>query len=87
MPKTFLTPEQQIRQRYAWFELAGRLDNVSLACLRLAISRKTFYKWQRCCRSPKNVNFWTSSRPGRKEVKAGLTVSQRRPRKIGQASK
>lgn len=41
-----LTPEQQIRQRYAWFREAQRLGDVKLACLRLGISRKTFYKWK-----------------------------------------
>jgi transposase InsO family protein len=46
MPRTFLTPEQQIRQRYAWFEEAARLGNVTLACRRCGISRKTFYKWR-----------------------------------------
>lgn len=42
-----LTPEQKIRQRYAWFQEAQRLGNVKIACLRLGISRKTFYKWKR----------------------------------------
>lgn len=32
-----------------------------------------------CCRSPKNVNFWTSSRPGCEEATAGLTVSRAAP--------
>jgi transposase InsO family protein len=41
-----LTPEQKIRQRYAWFQEAERLENVQKACLRLGISRKTFYKWK-----------------------------------------
>ncbi len=41
-----LTPEQKIRQRYAWFQEAQRLGNVQMACLRLGISRKTFYKWK-----------------------------------------
>ena len=30
-----LTPEQKIRQRYAWFQEAQRLGNEKLACLRL----------------------------------------------------
>jgi hypothetical protein len=34
MSQTFLTPEQQIRQRYAWFEVAARLGNVTGACKR-----------------------------------------------------
>lgn len=46
MSKIILTPEQQIRQRYAWFEEAERLENVTVACRRLGISRKTFYKWR-----------------------------------------
>ena len=46
MPEVFLTPEQQIRQRHAWFEEAKRLGNVTVACRRLGISRKTFYKWR-----------------------------------------
>jgi transposase InsO family protein len=46
MSGTYLTPEQQIRQRYSWFQEAKRLNNVSLACKRLGISRKTFYKWK-----------------------------------------
>ncbi len=41
-----LTPEQKIRQRYAWFQEAERLGNVQRACLRLGISRKTYYKWK-----------------------------------------
>jgi transposase InsO family protein len=47
MSKVILTPEQKMRQRYAWFEEAERLGNVSLACKRLGISRKTFYKWRK----------------------------------------
>ncbi len=46
MSKIMLTPEQRIRQRYAWFEEAERLGNVTLACRRCGISRKTFYKWR-----------------------------------------
>lgn len=42
-----LTPEQKVRQRYAWFQEAEKLGNVRLACLRLGISPKTFYKWKR----------------------------------------
>jgi hypothetical protein len=41
-----LTPEQKIRQRYGWFQEAQRLGNVKLACLRLGIFRKAFYKWK-----------------------------------------
>jgi transposase InsO family protein len=47
MSQLMLTPEQRIRQRYAWFEEAERLGNVTVACKRLGISRKTFYKWRK----------------------------------------
>jgi len=47
MSRSMLTPEQRIRQRYAWFEEAERLGNVTVACKRLGISRKTFYKWRK----------------------------------------
>jgi len=47
MSKSMLTPEQQIRQRYAWFEAAERFGNVTVACERGGISRKTFYKWRK----------------------------------------
>ena len=47
MSRSMLTPEQRIRQRYAWFQEAERLGNVTLACKRLGISRKTFYKWRK----------------------------------------
>ncbi len=47
MSRPILTPEQRIRQRYAWFEEATRLGNVTLACRRLGISRKTFYTWRK----------------------------------------
>ena len=40
-----LTREQRIRQKLYWFQEAQRLGNVSLACKRLGISRKTYYKW------------------------------------------
>jgi transposase InsO family protein len=46
MSKIILTPEQQIRQRYAWFEEAERSGNVTVACRRCGISRKTYYKWR-----------------------------------------
>lgn len=46
MSKVLRTPAQQMRQRYAWFELAAQLGNVRLACIRLGISRKSFYKWR-----------------------------------------
>ena len=47
MSEPYLTPEQKIRQRHSWFLEAERLGNVHLACLRMGISRKTFYKWKR----------------------------------------
>ena len=46
MSKSMLTPEQRIRQRYTWFAVAERLGNVTMACERCGISRKTFYKWR-----------------------------------------
>jgi transposase-like protein len=47
MSQLMLTPEQRIRQRYTWFEEAERFGNVTVACKRLGISRKTFYKWRK----------------------------------------
>ena len=47
MSEPYLTPEQKVRQRHSWFLEANRLGNVRLACLRLGISHKTFYKWRR----------------------------------------
>ncbi len=38
-----LTPEQKVRQRFAWFQEKKQLGNVKLTCHRLGISRKTFY--------------------------------------------
>ena len=38
-----LTPEQKVRQRYAWFQGAQQLGNVKLACRRLGISRPPFH--------------------------------------------
>lgn len=46
MSRLVVPPEQRIRQRYAWFQDAERVGNVSLACKRLGISPKTFYKWK-----------------------------------------
>jgi len=40
-----LTREQRIRQKLNGFQEAKRLGNVTLACKRLGISRKTYYKW------------------------------------------
>ena len=39
------TREQRIRQKLYWFREARDLGNVKLACRRLGISRKTYYKW------------------------------------------
>jgi transposase-like protein len=47
MPTMILTPEQRIRQRYRWFEVATQLGNVTVACERCGVSRKTFYKWRK----------------------------------------
>ena len=32
MPTMILTPEQQIRQQYRWFEVAAQLGDVTVAC-------------------------------------------------------
>jgi len=32
MPTMILTPEQQIRPRYRWFEVAAQLGDVTAAC-------------------------------------------------------
>ncbi|MBW2147987.1 MAG: helix-turn-helix domain-containing protein [Deltaproteobacteria bacterium] len=42
-----LTREQRIRQKLYWFQEARELGNVKLACRRMEISRKTYYKWWR----------------------------------------
>ena len=47
MSRAILTPEQQIRQRARWFELAVEVGSVTVACERGGISRKTYYKWRR----------------------------------------
>jgi transposase InsO family protein len=77
MSNVMLTPEQQIRQRYAWFEEAERRGNVRLACKRLGISRKTYYKWwQRFveARSDRQALLDRSRRPHhpRRRVKKAL---------------
>lgn len=46
MSRSYLSPQELIRKRYNWFAEAKRLSNVSLACKRLGISRKSFYKWR-----------------------------------------
>ena len=43
----YIMPEQQIRQRYNWFQEAQRVETVTLAGSHLGISRKTFYKWKK----------------------------------------
>jgi len=40
-----LLPEEQIAKRKALFRDAEKIGNVSLACKRFGISRKTYYKW------------------------------------------
>ena len=47
MSTILLTPEQTVRQRYAWFQEAKQLGNVRLACHRLGISSNTFCKWKK----------------------------------------
>lgn len=66
MSKVILSPEQRIRQRYAWFEEAERLGNVTLACRRCGISRKTYYKWRQrfaAARSDRQALLDHSRRP------------------------
>ncbi len=77
MSELYLTPEQKIRQRHNWFQEADRLGNVRLACLRLGISRKTFYKWRRRFRETKGDRSSWLDRPRRphhprRRVKKGL---------------
>jgi transposase InsO family protein len=74
MSRIMLTPEQQIRQRYAWFREAEQLGSVTLACRRLGISRKTYYKW------------WTRYLHSRGDRQALLDRSRRphRPRRTVQ---
>ena len=91
MSRAYLTPEQQIRQRYNWFLEAQSLGNVSLACKRLGISRKTFYKWkQRFERADRNRSALLdhSHRPYHcpRSVKPGLRrriVELRRKTRLG----
>lgn len=80
MSKVMLTPEQRIRQRYAWFEEAERLGNVSLACKRLGISRKTFYKWRkrfRVAQGAKTALLDRSRRPHRPRRKVKKALRRR----------
>ncbi len=68
MSKPMLTPEQRIRQRYGWFEEAERVGNVTVACKRLGISRKTYYKWRtrfRAARGDRQALQDRSRRPHR----------------------
>ncbi len=48
-----LLPEEQIAKRKALFREARKLGNVSLACKRFGISRKTYYKWWKRFKSTK----------------------------------
>ena len=77
MSKLILTPEQKIRQRYAWLELAEQVGNVTLACRRLGVSRKTYYKWRQRfaeTRGDRQALLDRSRRPHRphRKVKKGL---------------
>jgi hypothetical protein len=42
MPDLLLTPAGRIRPRYAWFEAAERLRNITCTCERAGIWWKTF---------------------------------------------
>lgn len=80
MSKLMLTPEQRIRQRAAWFEEAERLGNVTVACKRLGISRKTFYKWRTRlaqARGDRRVLLDRSRRPHRPRRKVKKALRRR----------
>jgi transposase InsO family protein len=75
-----LTPEQRIRQRYAWLEEAERLGNVTVACRRLGISRKTFYKWRKRfaeARGDRQALLDRSRRPHRPQRKVKKALRRR----------
>ena len=75
-----LTPEQQIRQRAAWFQEAARLGNVTLACERCGVSRKTFYKWRRrfqVAQGRRDALRDRSRRPHRPHRKVGRALRRR----------
>jgi hypothetical protein len=59
-----LTPEQKIRQRYAWFEVAERLGSVTAACERCGISRKSYYKWRSRFAAGTDAREWRPDRKG-----------------------
>lgn len=93
MSQTTLTPEQRIRQRYNWFKEADRLGNVTLACKRLGISRKTFYKWRKRFQieqGRREARLDRSRRPHRTRRKVGkalrrLLLALRRRTHLGPA--
>ena len=45
LPTMGLTREQRIRQRLYWFQEARDLGSEKIACSRMGINRKTYYKW------------------------------------------
>jgi transposase InsO family protein len=80
MSKVMLTPEQRIRQRYAWFEEAERVGSVTVACRRLGISRKTYYKWRKrfaASRGDRQALLDRSRRPHRPRRKVKKALRRR----------
>jgi hypothetical protein len=68
MSRMILPPEQQIRQRARWFELAAELGNVTIACARCEILPKTYHKWRKRfteARSARQALLDRSRRPHR----------------------
>ena len=54
MPRTILTPGQQISQRYRQLEVAAPCGNVAVACECCGISRKTYYEWHKSFAEARN---------------------------------
>lgn len=86
MSKFILSPEQQIRQRAAWFQEAERLGNVTVACRRCGISRKTFYKWRQRFAESRSARQALLDRPRRphrprQQVKKAYHLAFRRVRR------
>jgi len=80
MSRMLLTPEQRIRQRYAGFEEAARLGNVTVACRRCGISRKTYYEWQQRfaeARGDRQALLDRSRRPHRSRRKVQKALRRR----------
>jgi len=81
MSTSMRTPEQKIRQRTAWFAEAERWGNVTLACKRCGISRKTYYKWHKRfaeARGDRQALLDRSHRPHRPRRPVKNTLRRRR---------